>query len=56
MMDASAQAYIAAMRAEAEKRRVEAAQASDKGLRKWLLSRAEFFDACANDREAEEKT
>lgn len=52
-MDDRAKEYIAQMRAEADKRRAEANETKDEGLRQWLLTRAEFFDACADERAAE---
>jgi len=55
-MDHHAEEYIAQMRAEAEKRRTQAAEADDEGLRRWLLQRANFFDKCADDRAAEAAT
>ncbi len=52
----NANEYIAQMRAEAEKRRSEANEADDEGLRRWLLKRAEFFDTCADERASEAKS
>lgn len=48
--------YIEDMRAEADKRREQAEEADDAGLKRWLLSRAAFFDACAEDAEKEGRT
>ena len=45
--------YVADMRAEATQRREQAASAEAKGLKKWLLSRAAFFDQCADEAEKE---
>lgn len=52
-MDVHAEEYIAQMRAEAAKRRTQAAEADDEGLRRWLLKRADFFDNRANERASE---
>lgn len=46
--------YIEDMRAEADKRREQAKAADDEGLKRWLLSRAAFFDACADDAEKDD--
>lgn len=41
--------YVEQMRFEANKRRAMAEAADDDGLREWLLSRAEYFDRCADE-------
>lgn len=48
--------YIEDMKAEADKRRDQAEAADDAGLKRWLLSRAEFFDRCAVDAEEDGRT
>jgi len=40
------------MRAVAEERRAQAAATTDTGLKRWLLSRADFFEQCATEAEA----
>jgi hypothetical protein len=44
--------YVADMRAEANARR-EQARGQEGETKDWLLSRAAFFDACADEAEAE---
>ena len=41
--------YVADMKAEADKRREQAEAADDEGLKRWLLSRAAYFDKCAEE-------
>lgn len=48
--------YVEDMKAEADKRREQAEAADDVGLKRWLLSRAAFFDACAEDAEKDGRT
>jgi hypothetical protein len=48
--------YVADMKAEAEKRREQAAVADDNGLKAWLLKRAAYFDRCAVEAEADGRT
>ncbi len=48
--------YVEDMRAEAAKRREQAKTADDPGLKRWLLSRAAYFEGCAADAEADGRT